>query len=144
MEIYSTSQFKEVIPDDMHSLYTFNFRTHLQQVAISARELNYLRLYLNMESNPYDTLVIFEFQPFYPCNGLRYEIYGNSVDSSILTRCLPNAQNYITYQIQSKQLRDSFVFCIQGDTITTDLSDTFKVEKFIRSAYDIPLADLPH
>ena len=136
-------RFSEVIPDSMHPFYAFDFKTQLNNVVINASELNFMKIHLRVLSNPYDTLLLF-VNPSYAAAAQEYDIYGNTIDTTVLARSLPLGQNFISYQIVTSQLRDSVLFRTETDTITTNLSDTLIVQKNISSAYDIPLAVLPH
>jgi hypothetical protein len=135
--------FNAVMPDRMHPFYSFDFKSQLSDIAISARELNFMKIHLSVLSNPYDTLLVF-VNPSYGLDQMEYDIYGNNIDTTILTRSLPEGQNFVSYEIITNQLRDSIMFREITDTITTNLSDTFVIQKNISSAYDIPLAVLPH
>jgi len=137
------SRFSEFIPDRFHLLYEFDFKTRLNNVVINARELNFMKIHLSVFSNPYDTLLLF-VNPSYAAAAQEYDIYGNTIDTTILARSLPLGQNFISYEIITSRLRDSVLFRTETDTITANLSDTFFVQKNISSAYDIPLAVLPH
>ncbi len=143
MDPNAPNRFNAVIPDRMHLFYSFDFKTRLSDFAISARELNFMKIHLSLLSNPYDTLLLF-VNPSYPVVTQQYNLYGNTIDTTLLARSLPQGQNFVSYEIVTSQLRDSILFRQVTDTITTDLSDTFPFQKNISSAYDIPLATLPH
>ncbi len=143
VDINAMRHFNAVIPDRMNLFYEFDFKTQLSDVAISARELNFMKIHLSVLSNPYDTLLLY-VNPSYAAAGQEYDFYRNTIDTTILARSLPLGQNFIYYTIITSQLRDSVLCRTETDTITTNLSDTFDIQKNISSAYDIPLATLPH
>jgi hypothetical protein len=143
MDPYVLRGFNEVIPDRMHLFYAFDFKTQLSDIAISARELNFMKIHLRLLSNPYDTLLLF-VNPSFALAQQEYDLYGNIIDTTLLARSLPEGQNFVSYTIIPTQLRDSVLFREVTDTIITNLSDTFAIQKNISSAYDIPLATLPH
>ena len=143
MDPNAPNRFNAFIPDHMHPLYAFDFKTQLSDIAISARELNFMKIHLSVFSNPYDTLLLF-VNPSYAAAAQEYDFYGNTIDTTVLARSLPEGQNFIGYEIITSQLRDSILFRTETDTITASLMDTFVVQKNISSAYDIPLATLPH
>ncbi len=143
MDPNAPNRFNAVIPDRMHPFYAFNFKTQLSDIAISARELNFMKIHLSLLSNPYDTLLLF-VNPSYPEAVQQYNLYGNTIDTTVLARSLPEGQNFVSYEIITSQLRDSILFRQVTDTIITNLTDTFAIQKNIPSAYDIPLATLPH
>ncbi len=143
MDPNAPTRFNDFIPDRFYLLYAFDFKTRLSDVVISARELNFMKIHLSVLSNPYDTLLLF-INPSYVAAGQEFDLYGNTIDTTILARSLPLGQNFIYYTIITSQLRDSVLCRTETDTITSNLSDTFNIQKNISSAYDIPLAALPH
>ena len=54
MDPNAPNRFNAVIPDRLNTLYAFDFKTQLSNVAISARELNFMKVHLIVLSNPYD------------------------------------------------------------------------------------------
>ncbi len=126
------------VVDVAHYQYPFNFSHQLNNAIVRARELNYLRLNLKVLSNPYDTMNVI-FNTTYGEFGASYRLTGNSVDTSILTRCLPDALNYIFYEIQSGMVEDSFKFRREIDTVTANLADTLTISKTFNSTNDILL-----
>src|SRR5579864_2808412 len=52
-----TGQTNYVV-DVLHPLYPFNYSHQLNNVNLSARELNYARVNLKVQANPYDTLYL--------------------------------------------------------------------------------------
>ncbi|MEJ0081503.1 MAG: hypothetical protein WDM78_11305 [Puia sp.] len=68
-----------------------------------------------------------------------YTLTGNSIDTSILMRCLPDARNYLFYEIEPEVVQDSFKFRREIDTVTANLADTLTISKTFNSAYDILL-----
>lgn len=128
------------VVDVLHPLYRFNYSHQLDNIAISVRELNYVRVNLRVLSNPYDSLWL-DISTNSGELFLRHLIVGKSIDTSILTRCLPNAVNNFEYKILAVRLEDSSSNFIRRmtDTITANLVDTVVVSKTIKSTYNIPL-----
>lgn len=54
MDPNAPNRFNAVIPDRLNTLYAFDFKTQLSNIAISARELNFMKVHLIVLSNPYD------------------------------------------------------------------------------------------
>ena len=138
-KVDNTSQVNYVM-DFNHPLYKFNYGHELTNVAISARELNYARVNLKIDANPYDTL----YFDMYSNHGeftLRNRITGTKADTSFLTRYLPNATNYFDYRILSapKRAGDSAVHRDLSDSIPPGANDTIMISKTIHSTYDLPL-----
>lgn len=133
-----TSQENYVI-DAYHPEFRFNFLQQINNVSLKARELNYARVNLKVLSNPYDTL-FFDVSTIYGELRLRYRLTGRTIDTSILTRYLPNSQNNFWYQILATQLLDSGGYIRRKiDTLNTNLIDTIVISKTINSTYDLPL-----
>jgi hypothetical protein len=128
------------VVDVLHPLYPFNYSHQLDNIAISARELNYVRINLRVLSNPYDSLWL-DISTNSGELFLRHLIFGTSIDTSILTRCLPNAVNNFEYKILAVRLEDSSSNFIRriADTINVSFVDTVVVSKTIKSTYNIPL-----
>jgi hypothetical protein len=126
------------VVDVVHSQYPFNYSHQLNNVIVRARELNYIRLNLKVRSNPYDTMNILVTTTYGELT-LLYRLTGHSIDTSILTRCLPDTSNYFFYQIESESAQDTFRYRREIDTIMTNLTDTLTITKTFNSTYDIPL-----
>ena len=128
------------VNDLSHTLYIFNYSRQLNNVAIIARLLYYARVNLKVLSNPYDTLYL----DVISIDGslfIRKEIIGTSVDTTFLTRYLPDARNIFEYNILSVGLEDSSTGFLRRmpDTLQSILKDTVVIAKTINSTYDIPL-----
>ena len=134
-----TSQNNYVV-DIFHPLYPFNYSHQLNNVAVSARELNYARVNLKVLSNPYDTLYL-DVSTTYGELFLRNQFVGASIDTSFLTRYLPNATNVFEYKILSTRIVDSATMFIRRmpDTLQPTTKDTIVISKTIYTTYDIPL-----
>ena len=133
-----TSQNNYVV-DVFHPKYPFNYAHQLKNVNLSARELNYAKVNLKVQANPYDTLY-FDVSTVYGELYLRNIFVGTSIDTTFLTRYLPDAKNIFTYQILSRQLLDSGWFIRRmPDTLSPNMIDTVIISKAINTTYDIPL-----
>lgn len=64
-------------------------------VKIEAREFNYLKTHLIITANPFDTLVSVS-------SNVRHIFYGQTLDTTIMNRVLPNATNRIIYTAWDK------------------------------------------
>lgn len=126
------------VVDVAHSQYPFNFSHQLNNVVVHARELNYIRLNLKVVSNPYDTMRIL-VSTAYGELSLMYRLTGHSIDTSILTRCLPDTANYFFYQVEPAVIQDSFKYRREIDTVMTNLTDTLTISKTFNSTFNIPL-----
>lgn len=132
------SSQKNYVVDVAHDKYLFNFSHQLHNVIVRARELNYLRLNLKVVSNPYDTMVVFFSTNSGEFSSSIYKLTGNSLDTSILTRCLPDAANDIFYEIEPWMAPDT-LFRREIDTITANLADTITINKTFNSTHDLPV-----
>ena len=133
-----TGQTNYVV-DVLHPLYPFNYVHQINNVNLSARELNYARINLKVQANPYDTLY-FDVSTRYGELYLRNIFTGASIDTSFLTRYLPDATNIFTYQILSSQLLDSGWFIRRmPDTLPPNMIDTIIISKAFNTTYDIPI-----
>jgi hypothetical protein len=133
-----TSQDSYVM-DIYHPSYPFNYSYQLNNVSLSARELNYARVNLKVTSNPYDTLY-FDLSSIQNALFRRNVFTGSSIDTSFLTRYLPNTIHTFEYQILSRSLLDSGWFIRRmTDTLSLNNDDTIVISKTINTTYDIPL-----
>lgn len=130
----------DYVIDISHPIYTFNYSHQLNNVTLKARELNYAIVNLKVLSNPYDTL----FLDVNSTQGeffLRHQFIGPSIDTSILTRYLPDATNVMEYKILSTRVADSATMFLRRmpDTLPPATQDTILISKVINSTYEIPL-----
>ena len=95
---------------------------------------------MRVVSNPYDTLFSY-VSSIHGELSLTYELIGISIDTSILTRFLPNSMNSFKYVISTRKLLYSGNMYLRKmtDTLNSNLSDTIVISKTINSAYDLPL-----
>jgi hypothetical protein len=112
----------------------------LNNVAIKARELNYAIVNLKVFTNPYDTLYL-DVSSTHGEFFLRHQFIGQTIDTSILTRYLPDATNVLEYKILSARVADSATMFLRRmpDTLPPATKDTILISKIINSTYDIPL-----
>lgn len=123
--------------DFNHAVYPLQHILHLQNIILKARELNYAKLHIKILSNPYDTLYVKVYTPYREFY-LQYLLSGNQIDTTLLTRLLPEAANLITYN--TLPLPDSTQnIRILTDTINATLTDTTVIDKTIKSIYHFPL-----
>jgi len=96
------SQSEQVIPNktNVFTLY--------------AREINYVKGDIKVDNNPFNRI-------FIDCGNTYYIIYGNSIDTTLYFKILPNAQNVMMYSVfDSAYGKDRMLL----DTIQTTLADT--------------------
>jgi len=105
---------------------------------VRGRELNYTKLHLKVLANPFDTIKV-------RTNAIRQAtlIRGQSIDTMILLRHLPNQQNIIDYYTES--IRDTVGFIpgtyirrIIKDTLQTGMADTIYHNKIITNSSLMP------
>jgi hypothetical protein len=138
--LYGFNQYPmNYVADPFHLLYVFKGATQLTNIAISARELNYALINLKVLSNPYDSLYFSISSPEYYNLGSNYLFIGNTIDTSILIRCLPNSTYRFFYSISAKQLIDSGYVRERIDSSNITLVDTTIITTTINSTYDFPL-----
>lgn len=126
------------VVDVAHSMYPFNFSTQINNLAVRARELNYAKISLKVLSNPYDTFYV-RVSPPYGQFHLSYFLKGQSIDTLITTRVLPNSTNYIFYYATRLTIDSGSVSRRLIDTLNVNLSDTTRIIKNIGSIYSMPL-----
>ena len=130
---------KNYVIDIHHSVYPFNYEYQLNNIVLSARELNYARVNLKVSLNPYDSLYV-DVITTYGELFLRNLFIGKNIDTSFLTRYLPNDSNFLRYQILSTSLLDSGWYLRRKlDTLPISLKDTIAVSKTMNTTYEIPL-----
>ncbi|MDR3714603.1 MAG: hypothetical protein P4L51_17450 [Puia sp.] len=126
------------VADAGHLEYPFYLSHQVSGLTISARELNYARIHLQVSSNPYDTLhlrITSESGYFY----LGYSFVGESIDTVLLARFLPDEANAFQYIAQPASLLDSGFVRQVTDVVNPGLSDTITLDQTILSVYDLPL-----
>lgn len=128
------------VVDVSHPLYPFNYSRQLDNVMVSARELNYARVNLKVLSNPYDTLYL-DIGTTYGELFLRNQFAGKSIDTSFLTRYLPGTNIFFEYKILSTRIVDSATMFLRRmrDTLQSTTKDTILISKTINTTYNIPL-----
>ncbi len=131
------SQTNYVI-DNSQPLFKFNYSTNVSSAIVRGRELNYTKLHLKVLANPFDTIKV-------RTNAIRQItlLIGQTIDTTILVRHLPNQQNVIEYYTES--IRDTVSFIpgtsirrITRDTLQTGMADTIYHNKTIPNSSQIP------
>src|ERR1700733_13307269 len=119
--------------DASHPSSQFNYSHHISNLAVCARKLNYARVNLKVMSNPYDTLY-HDVTTAYGELFIRNQFVGNRIDTSFITRYLPNRTNTFEYKIISYQLLDSGWFLRRlADTLAPKPDDTVVITKVLNS-----------
>ena len=131
------SQTNYVI-DNTQPLFKFNYSTNVTNAVVRGRELNYIKLHLKVLTNPFDTIKV-------RTTAIRQVtlVKGQSIDTTILLRQLPNEQNMIEYYTES--IRDTVGYIpgqsirrITRDTLQTGFADTLFHSKIIANSSLIP------
>lgn len=126
--------------DNTQPLFKFNYSTNVSNAVVRGRELNYTKLHLKVLVNPFDTIKV-------RTTAIRQVtlLKGQSIDTTILVRHLPNQQNIIEYYTES--IRDTIGFIpgpgtsirrIYRDTLQTGMADTIYHSKTIPNSSLIP------
>lgn len=141
------SQINYVV-DNLEPMFKFNYSTSISNAVVKARELNYTKVHLKVTVNPYDSFYLRT-----SASGVASLVIGQSIDTTIVVRHLPNEKNYFEYFTQS--LRDTIglanlnsnpdpnthhfgVLRIITDTIMTNMSDTITINKTFPNSLLIP------
>lgn len=124
--------------DVYHAVYPFNYKDNLTGVGVRARQLSVFALDLKVQSNPYDTFYLIALTPHGEYSN-RYLVTGPSIDTTILTRCLPNSFNSIHYEVSRRFPDSGWVTRFAVDSVPTAPGDTTRFSKTIGSTYSLPL-----
>jgi hypothetical protein len=125
----------EVANDNNYGTNTyqqFYFSNNSKNVRLKTQELNFLKLNLKIEHNPYDTFYI------YPSQGTYKRLLGGTIDTTVLIKVLPNNSNLISYRIMSVGNDSGAVYRKIVDTVFCDIRDTTNLSKTISSTYQMP------
>jgi hypothetical protein len=135
-----STNHKDFVADRYHPYLLFDNSRALSNVEVRARELNYTRVNLKISSNVYDTLYM-DIGTMYGDFFLRQLFFGKKIDTSFLTRYLPDATNIFTYRILGKRLYDSAAGFtrLMSDTLYPTTKDTVVISKNMNTTYEIPL-----
>jgi len=139
------SQTNYVI-DNTQPLFKFNYSTNISNAVVRGRELNFTKIRLKVLTNPFDTFLV-------RTTAIRQVtlLKGQSIDTTILVRHLPNEQNRIEYYTEST--RDTIGLAaansnpngpftsirrIIRDTLNANLADTINISKTISNSSLMP------
>jgi len=143
---YNYSRQINYVIDWTEPVFKFNYSHHVTNAKVKGRELNYTRINLKVLSNPFDSFMV-ETNAVY----LKTLVTGQSIDTTILVRHLPNSQNIIRYYTES--LRDTVglaalntdpykhMFSITRaiyDTVYAGMEDTIFINKTILNSGVMP------
>lgn len=118
---------------ESHDTYSLRWNYNQTDIRICVRELNYTKLFLKVESNPYDTLYLYTY-----LTERMVKLTGRSIDTFLYLRNMPNCENSVFYKI-STMTRDSGYISRELEVkYLTDLKDTVTITKNIFSTYSIP------
>ena len=133
--------------DYTQPLFKFNYSTNISNAVVRGRELNFTKIRLKVLVNPFDTFLV-RTDVLVRIATL---IKGQSIDTTIIVRHLPNQQNVIQYYTES--LRDTVglaalnsnpnvhlysVRRMLADTINAGMSDTLYLNKTIQNSFTMP------
>jgi hypothetical protein len=134
------------VVDRSDPMYKLNYARNVTNAVVKARELNYIRIQLKVDENPFDS--------FYVRIDSRVSealIIGQTIDTSILLRHLPGGQTRIQFYTSSRRdtaglaaLNANLVtprYSIQRtlvDTIYPDMRDTIFFSKTISNSLNMP------
>ena len=128
--------------DYTQPLFKFNYSTNISNAVVRGRELNFTKIRLKVLANPFDTFLVRTDVLI----RIATLIKGQSIDTTIIVRHLPNQQNVIQYYTES--LRDTVglaalnsnpnvhlysVRRMLADTINAGMSDTLYLNKTIQN-----------
>jgi hypothetical protein len=137
---------KNYVVDNLEPMFKFNHSTSISNAVVRARELNYTKVHLKVIVNPYDSFYLRT-----SASGVESLAIGQSIDTTIVVRHLPNEKNY--YDYYTKSLRDTIglaalnsnpnthhfgVLRLITDTIMTNMSDTISINKTFPNSLLIP------
>lgn len=143
---YNYSNLTNYVIDNLQPMYKFNYSRNVKNAVVRARELNFTKVHLKIISNPFDSFLV-------RTSALRQVtlIKGQSIDTSILLRHLPNEQNGVEYYTEAT--RDTVGLAaansnpngpftsirrIIRDTIFAGLADTIFINKTISNSSLMP------
>jgi hypothetical protein len=126
------------VMDITQPMFKFNYSTSVSNAVVRGRELNYTKLHLKVLVNPFDTIKVMS-----KANRQEILIRGQSVDTILFVRHLPNQPNIIEYYTES--IRDTVGY-IMGtsirrttrDTLQTGMADTIYHSKTIPNSSYMP------
>ncbi len=135
---YYSSQENYVVDTD-NPLSYFNSFNDKTNIVVKGRELNYTKLHLKVLSNPFDTLTL-----RFVANFDFHTVIGNSVDTTLILRTIPNHRNDFEYWIYS--FKDTVGlgagsyprWRMLRDTLNIQLADTTYSNKTIVNTLSIP------
>lgn len=133
------------IADPYFPFSRLNRKKTVTNIVVKGRELNYLKIHLIVQGNPFDS--------FYVRNGSfdPLLIMGQAIDTTIILRHLPREPLFINYYTQA--IRDTAGLAALNsnpygrrysvrraiiDTSFADLSDTIRINKTISNALSMP------
>ena len=133
--------------DYTEPIFKFNYARNINNAIVKGRELNFLKIHLKVNSNPFDS--------FYVRNYIQIQspvlLKGKSIDTTFVMRQLPRELNFIQYYTES--LRDTAglaalnsnpnahlysVTRMIKDTMIPGMEDTVFIEKTIDSSLSMP------
>ena len=142
---YNYNQTNYVI-DYSEPIFKFNYSTNVRNAKVKGRELNFTKIHLKVDSNPFDSFYI-----RVSALGIPTLIKGQVIDATITVRHLPNEINIFEYYTES--LRDTVglaalnsnpyvhLYSIRrslSDTIIANMADTLYLTKTIANSMSMP------
>ena len=134
------------VVDYTEPVYKLNYGTAISNAVVKARELNFSKIHLKVQLNPFDSFYVRTL-----VTGDALLIKGQSIDTNVYVRHLPYQQNIIEYYTQSTRDTvglaalnsnpNNHFFSITRmlrDTFTANLSDTIFLNKTIANSSLMP------
>jgi hypothetical protein len=97
-------------------------------IKLTAREFNYLKTRLIITNNPFDTLVNLS-------RNTRHIFYGQTLDTTIMNRVLPNGINFIIYSAWDRNVGK---YRRLIDTLTVGMQDTINYTRTLPNVNTFP------
>lgn len=133
------------VADPYQYIYKLNYKKSVSNAVVRGRELNYLKIHLQVFNNPFDSFYVISYY-FDPVL-----IKGQTIDTTLILRHLPNERVIIGYYTQA--VRDTaglvalnsntngHIYSVRreiNDTLFADLSDTLRINRSISNTLLMP------
>ncbi|MFP5042915.1 hypothetical protein [Parasediminibacterium sp. JCM 36343] len=143
---YNYRDNENYVIDNYYPMFKLNYSTNTSNAVARARELNYSKIHLKVLNNPYDSFYIRTYAQYKPIL-----IIGQSIDTTVVLRHLPNQLN--SFQYYTEAYRDTIglaalnsnpnghSFSIRrmlNDSFTTNMDDTIFINKTILNSLSMP------
>lgn len=143
---YINNSQTNYVTDNTQPIFKFNYSKNVKNATVKGRELNYTKIHLRVITNPYDTFLV--RTSALPIVTL---IKGQTIDTTIIVRHLPNQQNIIQYYTEAFQDTigmatlnanpNQHMYSVRrmiSDLINAGMTDTLYVNKTISNSLLMP------